>query len=398
MSELFAHRRSDAHRRRRRHGIARWLLAGVLLAAVTTVVVLAYDMSAGGPEQTVAQPAPSASAAPVTTALEDAAMVSGGRVALRYRVDAAGADTAVVTLVVARPDGTTVRKPLQDATQAVNVDHTWKGTMSLKAGSYRYYARATVDGRGQRVAVPAKLVVRAAVFPSAGAVADAIAWLRGRSGTPGFAVVSGDGKVRGLRVDRRYASYSLSKAMILVAYLRGHNTVSAGARATLERMIEHSDNAAADAIYAQVGGASALTRLAKTVGMERFSAGGGWISARVTPADQARFFFAMEKYIPEKHRALARELLSGITPRQRWGIVAAAGPLGWKVYFKGGWSGGNVHMVQAARLAKGDKVFALAVMTEGNPNWTYGFGTLKGVTDVLLGRQPTGAYLTQVLE
>ena len=132
--------------------------------------------------------------------------------------------------------------------------------------------------------------------------------------------------------------------------------------------------------------------------MKRFSPGGGWIASRVTPADQARFFLTMDKYIPAKHRAFARELLSGITPRQRWGIVAAAGPLGWKVYFKGGWSGGNVNMVQAARLVKGDTVFALAVMTEGNPNWTYGFGTLKGVTGVLLGQQPTGAYLTEVLE
>ena len=79
-------------------------------------------------------------------------------------------------------------------------------------------------------------------------------------------------------------------------------------------------------------------------------------------------------------------------------FVAAAGPLGWEVYSKAGWSGGNVHMVQAARLVKGDTVFALAVMTEGNPNWTYGFGTLRGGTGVLLGEQPTGAYLTGVLE
>jgi len=55
-------------------------------------------------------------------------------------------------------------------------------------------------------------------------------------------------------------------------------------------------------------------------------------------------------------------------------------------------------MVQAARLEKGDAVFAVAVMSEGNPNWTYGFGTLKGVTGVLLGQEPTGAYLAEVLE
>lgn len=403
MSEPFEHRRSDAHRpgsrrRGRRRGGLRWLLVVLLLAAVAAVVALAYGMLGGEPEQTTARPAPSASAAPVTTALEDVSTTSGERVTLRYRVDVAGAETALVTLVVARPDGTTVRKPLQNVSRRTNVQQAWSGTITLKPGSYRYYVRASVDGRAQKVAVPAKLVVTAPVFPEQAAITDAVDWIKGRSGTPGLAVVTADGKVRGLRTDRQYASYSLSKAMILVAYLRAHGTVSDAARDTLERMIQNSDNAAAGVMYAEVGGASGLSRLAKTVGMKRFSPRGGWISSRVTPADQARFFFSMEKYIPAKHRAFARELLSGITSRQRWGIVAAAGPLGWKVYFKGGWSGGNVHMVQAARLVKGDEVFALAVMTEGNPDWTYGFGTLKGVTGVLLGQEPTGVYLSAVLE
>ncbi len=399
MAEPFGYRRADRHERGRgRRRILRWSLVALLLAAVAAVVALAYGMTGDGTDQTVARPAPSASVAPVTAALEDVTVVSGARATLRYRVDVAGADAALVTLVFAKPDGTTVRKPLQNAQRPTNVVVTWTGAVTLKPGSYRYYVRASVNGRAQKVAVPAKLVVTAPVFPGKEAVDEAIAWIKGRSGTPGFAVVTADGKVRGLNVDRRYASYSLAKAMILVAYLRDHGTIGDAARGTLKRMIEHSDNAAADAMYAAVGGGSALARLAKTVGMERFSPGGGWISSRVTPADQARFFFSMEKYIPAKHRAFARELLSGITPRQRWGIVAAAGPLGWRVYFKAGWSGGNVHMVQAARLVKGDTVFALAVMTEGNPNWTYGFGTLKGVTGVLLGEEPTGAYLTEVLE
>ena len=399
MTEPFGYRRSDHHDRRRgRRRAVRWSLAAVLLAAVAAVVALAYGMTGDGTDQTAARPAPSASAAPVTTALEDVTVASGERAKLRYRVDVAGADTALVTLVIARPDGTTARKPLRDAERPTNTEQIWTGKVVLKPGSYRYYVRASAGGRTQKVAVPAKLVVTAPAFPGKDAIAAAITWIKGRSGTPGLAVVTADGKVRGVNLDRQYVSYSLAKAMILVAYLRKHGTITDAARDTLTRMIEKSDNAAASAMYAQVGGGSGLSDLATTVGMERFSPGGGWISSRVTPADQARFFFAMEKYIPAKHRVFARELLSGITPRQRWGIVAAAGPLGWRVYFKAGWSRGNVHMVQAARLVKGDTVFAMAVMTEGNPNWTYGFGTLKGVTGVLLGQEPSGAYLTEVLE
>lgn len=399
MTEPFGYRRSDHHERRRgRHRNLRWLLVVLLLAAAAAAVALVYGVPGGETYQTAARPAPSASAAPVTTALEDVSTVGGERVTLRYRVDVAGADTALVTLVIAKPDGTTVRKPLQNAERRTNVAQAWTGAVTLKPGSYRYYVRASVGGRAQKVAVPAKLVVTTPVFPERDAIDEAISWIKGRGGTPGLAVVTADGKVRGVNVDRQYASYSLAKAMILVAYLREHGSISAAARDTLTRMIESSDNAAADAMYAEVGGGSGLASLAKTVGMKRFSPGGDWISARVTPADQARFFLDMETYIPAKHRAFAGELLSGITARQRWGIVAAAGPLGWKVYFKGGWSGGNVHMVQAARLVKGDTVFALAIMTEGNPNWTYGFGTLKGATGVLLGQEPTGAYLTEVLE
>jgi len=397
--EPFEHRRSVAHKRRgRRRGFVRWLVVALALTAAAAVAVFAWSMVGGEPEQTAARPASSPSIAPVTTGLEDVHTTSGERVRLPFHVSMAGAETAVVTLLVTRPDGTLVRRLLRRVTRPANVDLAWTGTLALEAGSYRYVVYATVDGRQQRVAVPAKLIVQAPPFPGDKAVAAAIAWAKGRSGTPGVAVVTGDGEVRGLRLTKQYASYSLSKAMMLVAYLRAHATVSDAMRGTLERMIEQSDNSAANVVFGEIGGAAGLTRLAKTVGMKRFSPGGGWISARVTPADQAHFFFNMEKYIPAKHRAFARELLSGVTSRQRWGIAAAAGPLGWRVYFKGGWSGGNVDMTQAARLERGKRVFAVAVLTEGNPNWTYGFGTLKGVTGLLLGRQPTGAYLAQVLE
>ena len=224
-----------------------------------------------------------------------------------------GADTALVTLVVTRADGTPVRHLLRDVARPANADLSWAGTLSLKPGTYRYVAYATVDGRPQRVAVPATLTVTVPAFPNDKAVAAAIAWIKGRSGAPGLAVITSDGELHGVRLNTQYQSYSLSKAMMLVAYLRAHATISDAMRDTMTRMIENSDNGAADVMYREVGGAVGLTRLARTVGMQRFTAGGGWISTRVTPADQARFFYDMETYIPQRHRAFARQLLSGIT-------------------------------------------------------------------------------------
>ena len=84
---------------------------------------------------------------------------------------------------------------------------------------------------------------------------------------------------------------------------------------------------------------------------------------------------------------------------QRWGIPAAAGPAGWRTFFKGGWLGlDNRLMLQAAWLEKGDKRWALAVLTDDNPDRAYGWDTQKGVTGLLLGEEPTPAYLATVLE
>ena len=103
--------------------------------------------------------------------------------------------------------------------------------------------------------------------------------------------------------------------------------------------------------------------------------------------------------MPASRRGFARELLSGVTPMQRWGIPAAAGPAGWMTFFKGGWLGlDNRLMLQAAWLEKGDKRWALAVLTDDNPDRAYGWDTQKGVTGLLLGEELTPAYLATVLE
>ena len=50
-------------------------------------------------------------------------------------------------------------------------------------------------------------------------------------------------------------------------------------------------------------------------------------------------------------------------------------------------------MVQAAWLEKGKKRWALAVMSDENATRSYGWDTQKGVTGLLLGQEPTPAYL-----
>ena len=124
--------------------------------------------------------------------------------------------------------------------------------------------------------------------------------------------------------------------------------------------------------------------------MSDFSIHGIWANAMISAADQARFFFDMNGLVPRHFRAYANDLLSHIVGYESWGVPAVARPRGWKVYFKGGWrSTGRGQLVhQIARLERGRKRIAIAVMTDGDPSMAYGIGTIQGVTRRLLRRRP----------
>jgi hypothetical protein len=197
--------------------------------------------------------------------------------------------------------------------------------------------------------------------------------------------VDSRGHLYGYNKWRPFVTASVVKAMLLVTYLRQHRTVSDSMRATLTRMITVSDNAAADAVYAHVG-RSAVQRLARVAHMTTFRAGSAWIVSKVAPADMARFFRDMEKYVPAPHRRFANSLLAHVVSHQRWGIPVAAEPRGYRVYFKPGWLGAWILANEAARLERERVRIGLAVFTEQNPTSSYGKDTIAGVTARLLRR------------
>ena len=120
-------------------------------------------------------------------------------------------------------------------------------------------------------------------------------------------------------------------------------------------MIEESDNGAAYLIFGRVG-VEGMRAVAKAAGLRDYEQGSEWIDTRDSAADQARFLYGPRLASARRRTRLARRLLSGVIPIQRWGIPAAAGPPGWTCYFKGGWLGmDNKLMVQAAWLEKGGK-------------------------------------------
>jgi len=229
-------------------------------------------------------------------------------------------------------------------------------------------------------------------YPRPRSIAAARRYLKRRGGYTAFATVDSQGRVNGAHQHRTFVSASVVKAMLLVAYLRmlaaEHNGLDAGGRSLLTPMIEVSDNDAAAAVWYRVGEPRVLA-LARRTGMTDFSVSGYWANAQISAADQARFFFAMERTIPRRFRPFARRLLSGIVDYESWGIPAVARPRGWRVYFKGGWRGTDrgqlVH--QAARLQRPRARVAIAVLTDGDPSMGYGIETIEGVARRLLSER-----------
>ena len=248
-------------------------------------------------------------------------------------------------------------------------------------------ARARTPEVARRDARP-RPRARGEVVPSRARIASARRYLGTRAGQTAFAVIDSRGRLSGLRSADQFGSASMVKAMLLVAYLdsldRAGAALSEADRALLGAMVRRSDNGAATAIYARVGDAG-LARLARRARMRRFAVAGYWANARITAADQARFFLRLEPLLPARHRAYGRALLSGVVREQSWGIPRAARPR-WRVMFKGGWrpepAGKLVH--QAARLERGDRVLAIAVLTRANPSHGYGTETIRGVAARLL--------------
>jgi hypothetical protein len=273
-------------------------------------------------------------------------------------------------------------------------------TATLPAGGYRFraclmvpQAHALLDRFGFQ-GCPGRAYHGAGSlpvgFPGPSAIAAAKRYLRARGGFTGLAVVDSEGRLSGMALHQQFITGSVVKAMLLVAYLRrlgalGQRSIDPHSASFLYPMIHISDNAAATETQSYVGDAG-LYSVARAAGMTGFSVSGSWGTALLTPADQARFFFEMDSLIPSQFVDYARYLFSTIAGYESWGIPAIGRPLGYQVFFKGGWRPSpRVYLVnQIARLEGHGRTFSIAVMTDGDPDMGYGVSSITGVARILL--------------
>jgi hypothetical protein len=250
----------------------------------------------------------------------------------------------------------------------------------------------------RRIAALAVALVVVAAPPAADAFYRPLSWseretaavtfVESRSGVESFAFIDQSGRLRGYRPWRVAPSASVLKPMLMVAYL---NLASVRDRALTDRdrnllapMIRWSDNTTAGIVLNTVG-AAGLYRVARRADMVHFRVHSPvWGLSEITAGDQARFFYRIDAYVPARHRAYARYLLSHIVSSQRWGIPPEV-PSGWRTFFKGGWGSGTGRVThQVAMLQDGNWRIAIAVLTEFNPSHDYGTRTVRGVASRLL--------------
>ncbi len=221
---------------------------------------------------------------------------------------------------------------------------------------------------------------QAAAFPAKESIRTARAFVNRRA-ISSLAVIDSAGRLRGHALHRRYPSASIVKVMLLVAYLRtleGRMPPPAEQQ-LLHTMIVVSGNKVASIVQGKVGTA-ALWKVARDAGMRDFSVSGSWGSSLISAADQARFFRRFDPMIPAGTREYARELMSSIDARQRWGFPRPALDLGFDAFFKIGWRGTAAgRLVHAAGMFEREaERVSVVVLTDGNPSHDYGTDTIRG--------------------
>jgi hypothetical protein len=220
-------------------------------------------------------------------------------------------------------------------------------------------------------------------------IAAARRYAQGRAGEVAFATIDQRGHFRGYHVRETAPMASTFKVMLLAALLRkrNHHPLSRRDRQLLAPMIRRSDNVAATTVRDMVG-ARLIRRLARVAGMRDFQYNPIWGLSRSSPRDEVQFMYHLQRYIPGRHRAFARWLLSHVIRSQRWGIGRVVPP-GWKLFLKGGWgSGTGLVDHQVALLKRGHRRVGLAIFTQLDPDHAYGKRTLRGVAARLLRGLP----------
>ncbi len=174
-------------------------------------------------------------------------------------------------------------------------------------------------------------------------------------------------------------SGSVSKVLIVSAALRKARaagaTLTARQRDQARLAITQSDNASADALYAWIGGHSAVRALARDLGLASTAAAkpaSHWGLTMTTPNDLVRLMERLTSGTPATHRAddaAVLDLMARVVDGQRWG-VGTVRSASVAVHVKNGWMlVGNPWVINSVGDVRGaGRNYAMALMMSAQPD------------------------------
>jgi hypothetical protein len=194
------------------------------------------------------------------------------------------------------------------------------------------------------------------------------------------------------RPDIRQITASMVKIDILADLLYEDQmknvTISKKDAALATKMIELSDNKAAQKLWVQAGQLPAIEEFNELIGFSQTEFSWGWGDTETTPRDQLHLLKAIalpNNVLSSASRTYEENLMQNVSGGQRFGIptgvpsTAIAGVKnGWYPETLTGWQ------LNTAGYVHDGKCFYLAViMTSHNPNEKYGLITLNTISHML---------------
>jgi beta-lactamase class A len=199
------------------------------------------------------------------------------------------------------------------------------------------------------------------------------------------------GEVYSYRGSEAYETASVVKVQVLACLLMDAQTdkraLTASEKERAGRMIRASDNDATTSLFTQLGGARAVTRSNKKLGLKQTKVVTSWGLTKTTVSDQVKLMSQLvnpKGPLTEKSRTYAAELMSSVNADQDWGVPAAA-DTGENFTVKNGWlsrsTEGGRWIVNSVGRVTGDKTdVSIAVLSHNHPDLNQGIAAVEKAT------------------
>ena len=210
----------------------------------------------------------------------------------------------------------------------------------------------------------------------------------------------------------RQDTASIVKVQIMGTALREANVAGTplppAEQALIPPMIENSDNDAATAMLAKVGGPSAVTRFDRLAGLTRTTVSTlavipgtslpGWGLTKTTALDQVRLvarFAYPNSVLSNADRKYGLNLMEHVESDQAWGVSGGV-PAGVTVALKNGWlphdlaADSDWQVNSIGWIFGHGRDYVLAVLTNHSPTQAYGEETIQAIASKMFAELGPG--------